>query len=289
MESTILLMKAFSVLFFLLLVLDYLVGDSWINVGKRLFGKSAEIMLQGAILEVYHKKIDSILRVADSRVGFFIPKLSVFLGVIFTFSAIFLLGGVVQSIQEGKALVPDFFESLLAFSVSSTIAAAFCYSTTYMVLYLIQVGSGQFVLRYVYLLGLEVLVSYFLAPLAYASLFFFEDRVLEGVTMIESRIRVFGMVLATWPYSVVRVSLGYVYNFQSAVNATLLWISMILCVLPTFLHVMLLVVDICRYILRNICESLMNAFDRLSREPIRIRGVLWGIISAFNSIAWLIG
>ena len=288
MESLIPLMKALSILFFLLLVLDCLVRDFWLASAKAIFGRLAEIMLQGAVIEVYHRKIDTILRVAESRVGFFIPKLSVFLWVFGGFSSIFLLGGVVQAIQEDKALVPHFFESLLLFSFCASISAAFCYSTTYMVLYLILNGTGKFLLRYLYLLGFEVLVSYILAPLAYASMFFLGERVLEGMTSIESSIRVFGMVLATWPYSVVGVSVGNVYNFQSAVNAALLLISMVLCVLPTLLHVTLLVVDVFRYILRNVCERLMSAFARLSQEPMRIRGALWGMISALNAIAWFV-
>ena len=155
---------------------------------------------------------------------------------------------------------------------------------TYLVLYLIKAGLRPFVPRYLYLVSLEVSFSYFLAPLGYASLFLINDcppdvcgELYEPT--IRERIRAFGMVISAWPSSVVATSYDYVHNFQSAANVVLLYLSMALCVFPTVAHIGMLVVDVFRYILKRVCEGLMDVFDRLASGPAPVRRFLLGALS----------
>ena len=97
------------------------------------------------------------------------------------------------------------------------------------------------------------------------------------------------MVISTWPSSVVAVGYEYVYDFQSAANVVLLYASMMLCVFPTVAHIGILVVDVFRYILKRVCEGLMDAFDRLAAGPAPVRRLLLGALSILSALGWLLG
>ena len=209
------------------------------------------------------------------------------------FAGLSLLGGLTQAMQDNIPLAEGFFHLLLVFSFSSTISTAFCYTITYLVLHLIQQSSGFFVWRYMYLVCLEIVISYIMVAVGYASTILIYDGPVSSwvpgeVSAMEARLRLVGFILSTWPYSVVDVVIGKISDFQSAINGILLMFSMIFCVLPTILHVMLLMIDILRFVSKRICEKLMHVFDELARKPKTIRRVFWGIISTFGAIGWVI-
>ena len=147
-------------------------------------------------------------------------------------------------------------------------------------------------LRYLYLVILEILVSYILAPFGYASVFIFGAcpgcAWPADMSQIESGIRAFAMILVEWPYVVIRVGYSYIYNFQSLVNVALLFLTMVLCVLPTVIHVGLLITDIFRFIFKNICERLMEIFDSCANASNPVRRLVLGALSFFPLIVWII-
>ena len=61
METIIAAMKFISLLFLVLLFLDILTGNLWMNFATRIFAKLSELMLSGAVIELYHAKINNIL------------------------------------------------------------------------------------------------------------------------------------------------------------------------------------------------------------------------------------
>ena len=288
------LLETLGILLFVLLVVDFILGNSWANTAKHLFEKLSEIFLAGALMESYHQKVHGVLDFADRRIGRFIPTLLTGMAVFTSFGIIFLSGGLVQAIQEHKPLPPYFFRDLFVFCIGATASTSLCYTVTYWVLHLISTGLYPFVPKYLYLVSLEVFFSYFLAPLGYASLFLFDDcpaNVCDELyeSTIRERIRSFGMVISSWPSSVAAASYEYVYNFQSAVNLVLLYLSMALCVLPTAAHIGMLGVDVFRYILKRLCEGLMDVFDRLASGPAPVRRFLLGALSILSALGWLLG
>ena len=288
------LLWALGVLLIVLLVADFIFGNSWANTAKHLFERLSEVFLAGALMEPYHQKVRGVLDFADRRIGRFIPTLMIGAAVFTSFGIVFLSGGLVQAIQEHKPLAPYFFRDLFVFCLGATASTALCYTVTYLVLHLINAGLRPFVPKYLYLVSLEVLFSYFLAPLGYASLFLFNDcpanvcgELYEPT--IRERIRSFGMIISSWPSSVAAASYEYVYDFQSAVNLVLLYLSMALCVFPTVAHIAMLGVDVLRHILKRVCEGLMDVFDRLASGPAPVRRFLLGALSILSALGWLLG
>ena len=278
----------------ILLALDFLWGNAWAAIAKKLFQKLAEVMLVGAVIELYHQRIGNILEFLGKKVGYFIPNLRISISMFSILALLFLFGVVVQSIEEGKPLAPFFFRELLVFCLASTISVSLSYTVTYLVLHLVVNRLDVFLPKYLYLVTLELLISYFMAPLGYAALFLFNEcpssicGEMQYSSWIETKIRMFGMVISTWPYSTTIVSYRYIYNFQSLVNFLLLHVSMLLCILPTILHIVILVSDILRYTIKNICEHLMEVFDRLATGPAPVRRFLLGVISILSVIGWLL-
>ena len=181
MDSLIGILKAVSILCAILFFADLFFGNLWASTAKRIFKKLSDVMLAGAVIDLYHDNIGAILIFADRNIGRFVPTARVAITVFLGFALIFLSGGMVQAIQEGKPLVPYFFHGLLAFSFAAVISASFCYTITYFVLHLISNGLDAFVPKYLYLVSIEILASYFLAPLAYASLFLVVDYTDSGL------------------------------------------------------------------------------------------------------------
>ena len=288
------LLEALGALLLVLLIVDFVFGNSWANAAKHFFERLSEILLAGALMEPYHQKVRGVLDFADRRIGRFIPTLLIGAAVFALFGIVYLSGGLVQAIQEHKPLAPYFFRDLFVFCLGATASTSLCYTVTYLVLYLINAGLRPFVPRYLYLVSLEVSFSYFLAPLGYASLFLIIDCPTDVCgelyePTIRERIRVFGMVISAWPSSVVATSYDYVHNFQSAANLVLLYLSMALCVFPTVAHIGMLVVDVFRYILKRVCAGLMDVFDRLASGPAPVRRFLLGALSILSALGWLLG
>ena len=293
MELVISVLRFLGLVCIVLLVADWLVGNLWATKLKQFFEKMSEIMLKGAVIDTYHKEISAILNFADKRIGRFIPRISVFVITFSTFTLMQLAGGLVQAIQENIPFATIFWIYLFSYPLVATLSASFCYTITYMVLYLINNGDGPFLLRYIYLVTVEILVSYILAPSAYASMFFFADYLYSDylspdTSLLEIKVKTFGDVISTWPYAVIEIGWNYVYDFQSTVNVGLLFISIILCVLPTFLHVCLLIVDFFRFIFKHICERLMETFDSWANSTILVRRFLLGAPPFLASVEWII-
>ena len=76
---------------------------------------------------------------------------------------------------------------------------------------------------------------------------------------------------------------------EAAANLVLLYLSMALCVFPTVAHIGMLVVDVFRYILKRVCEGLMDVFDRLASGPVPVRRFLLGALSILSALGWLLG
>ena len=288
------LFKALGALLLVLLMVDFVWGNSWANAAKRLFERLSELFLAGALMEPYHQKVRSVLAFADKRLGRFIPNLMFGAAAFTLFGILFLSGGLVEAIQEHEPLAPYFFRDLFVVCLGATVSMSLCYTVTYLVLYLINDGLRPFVPRYLYLVSLEVFVSYFLAPLGYASLFLMYSCPADVCgelyePTIREMIRTFGRVVSAWPSAVVAASYDYIYNFQSAANAVLLWVSMALCILPTIGHIGMLVVDVFRYMLKQVCESLMDVFDSLASGPAPVRRFLLGLLSILSALGWLVG
>ena len=288
------MLRAFGILLLVLLMADFFFGNSWANGAKRLLHKFSEILLVGALMEPYHRKVRGMLDLADRRIGRVVPTVTITAAVFASFGALFLSAGLVQAIQEHTHLASGFFRDLLVYCLGATASTFFCYTVTYLVLYSIDSGLRPFVPKYLYLVSLEVFVSYFLAPLGYASLFLVNDCPIEMCgelydPTMRDRIRAFGGVVSRWPSSVVAAGYEYVYNFQSAANFVLLHLSMLLCVLPTVAHVGMLVADLLRFILKHICENLMDVFDRLASGPAPFRRFLLGVLSILSVLGWLLG
>lgn len=288
MDITITL-KALGIFFLAILVVDFVFGDLWVGRARLFFVAISRIMSAGAVLEPYHRKVGVMLLFADRRIGSFIPSLRVAMAVFCLFVFVFLFGGLVQAAQENVPLAPFFFRMLLISCVASTASSCLCYTVTYLVLRLIYAGLSPFVPKYFYLILLEIVTSYFLVPLGYASMFLDCPIELCGETELRDRIRVFGDVASAWPSSVILSLYEYIYDFQSAVNLILLYLSMALCVIPTLSHISLLVVDVLRYFLRRVCESLVDVFDRLAASPTPVRRCLWGLLSSLGLIDLLLG
>lgn len=288
------LLEALGLLLLVLLLVDLFFGNSWANAATHMFERLSEIFLAGALMEPYHRKVRGILEFADRRIGRFIPTLTVGVVVFISFGILFLSGGLVQAIQERMPFAPLFFRDLVVYCVGATASTFFCYTMTYLVLHLISTGLRPFVPKYLYLISFELLISYFLASLGYASLFLFNDCPAEVCgelyePTIRDRIRTFGMVISAWPSSVAAASYEYVYDFQSVVNLLLLYLAMALCVFPTVAHVSLLGVDVLRYIFKRVCEVLMDVFDRLASGPAPLRRFLLGTLSILSALGWLLG
>ena len=288
------LLKALGALLFTLLIVDFVFGKSWANAAKHFFARLSEVLLAGALMEPYHQKVYRVLDFADRRIGRFIPTLQIGAAVFGSFGIVYLSGGLVQAMQEHKPLTQYFFRDLFVFCLGATASTSLCYTVTYLVLHLINAGLRPFVPRYLYLVLLEVSFSYFFTPLGYASLFLISDCPVHACgelyePTIRERIRIFAMVISSWPSSVVATGYEYVYDFQSAANVFLLYLSMVLCVLPTVAHISMLVVDVFRYILKRVCESLMDAFDRLASGPAPVRRLLLGALSILSVFGWLLG
>ena len=288
------LLEALGVLLFVLLVADFILGNSWANTARYSFKRLSEVFLAGALLEPYHQNLRGVLDFVDRRIGRFIPTLVIIATVFTSFGIVFLSGGLVQAVQEHKPLAPYFFRDMFVFCLGATASLSLCYTVTYLVLHLINTGLRPFVPKYIYLVSLEVLFSYFLAPLGFALLFLFDDcpanvcgELYEPT--IRDRIRSFGMVVSSWPSSVAAASYEYVHDFQSAVNLVLLYLSMALCVLPTAAHIGMFGLDILRYILKRVCEGLMDVFDRLAAGPAPMRRFLLGALSILSALGWLLG
>ena len=169
----------------------------------------------------------------------------------------------------------------------------FTHTATYIVLHLIRSNTGAFLPRYIYLISFEVLLSYILAPAAYASMFLVTDiQSLElGVLQtrnIEAAIATAITVLGTWPTSVIRVGYRYVYDFQSLVNVVLLYLAIALCLLPTLFHIMLLLIDFVRLVFRSTCEWLMEIFDKLASQPTYRRRLLLTAVSIASGLGFLL-
>ena len=288
------LLEVFGTLLLVLLVVDLIFGNLWTKAANQLFRRMADILLAGALMELYHQKVRGVLGFAETRIGYFIPRLRIGAGLFVLFGIMFLSGGLAEAIQEHEPLAPWFFRDLFLFCLGATVSASLCYTVTYLVLYLIDTGLRPFVPVYLYLVSLEVLVSYFLVPLGYASLFLFDDCPVDVCgelyeTTFRDRIRVFGRVMSGWPSSVVATSYEYVYNFQSAVNLVLLYLSMVLCVFPTVAHIGMLVVDVFRYIFKRICEGLMDVFDKLASSSAPVRRFLLGVLAILSALGWILG
>ena len=288
MDITVAL-RTLCVTFLVILIVDFLFGDLWVKRARRVFVAISRIMSAGAVLKPYHRKVGTILSFADKRIGSVIPHLRVVVVVFCLFSFVFLLGGLVQAAQENIPLAPFFFRMMLIYSIATTAASCLCYTVTYLVLRMIYTGLSPFVPKYIYLILLETLTSYFLAPLGYAAMFLDCPVDLCGATEFRDRIRLFGGVASAWPSSVVLSSYEYVYDLQSAVNLILLYLSIAFCVIPTLFHVSLLAVDAFRYFLRHICERLVDVFDRLAASPTPVRRCLWGLLSSLGLIDLLFG
>ena len=288
------MLQALGTLLLVLLVLDLLFGNSWANAAKRLFHRLSEILLVGTLMEPYHRKVRSILDLADRRIGRVVPAVTIAAAVFALFGALYLFGGLVQAMQENTQLASGFFRDLLVYCLGATVSIFFCYTVTYLVLYSIDAGLRPFVPKYLYLVSLEVSFSYFLAPLGYASLFLVNDCPIDVCGELydptwRDRIRAFGRVVSSWPSSVVAAGYEYVYDFQSAANFVSLHLSMLLCILPTVAHVGMLVVDVFRYIFKRVCEGLMDVFDRLASGPAPLRRFLLGVLSILSVLGWLLG
>ena len=288
------LLEALGIILLVLFVLDFVLGNSWANVAKHFFGRLSEIFLAGALMEPYHQKVRGTLDFADRKIGRFIPTLLTCAIILALFGVVYLSGGLVQAIQDQKPLALSFFRDLFVFCLGATVSTSLCYTVTYLVLYLINAGLRPFVPKYLYLVSLEVFVSYFLAALGYASLFLVYDCPTDVCgelyePTIRERIRALGMVISAWPSGVVAAGYEYVYDFQSAANLVLLYLSMVLCVVPTVAHISLLVVDAVRYLLKRICEGLMDVFDRLASGPAPVRRFLLGALSILSVLGWLVG
>ena len=205
--------KFFGIFCLVLLLLDFLFGNLWATAIKQILKKLSEMMLTGAVMDLYHHQIGTLLNIADNRIGRFIPGVR-FLFMAFSLLVVMqLLGTLVQVIEENITVSPtSFLRNLFVFSSASTLSMSFCYTVTYMVLYLVHTGEGPFwLLRYLYLVILEIFVSYVLAPFAFASLFIFggcPECNLPDVSRIEDSIRIFAILLADWPYSVIQVGSG---------------------------------------------------------------------------------
>ena len=288
------MLQVLGILLFVLWVVDLLFGNSWANAATRLFRKLSEVMLVGALMELYHENVRSILRFADRRIGRLVPTVIVGVAVFALFGTLYLTGGVVQAVHDNTQLATGFFRGLLVYCLGATASISFCYTVTYWVLRSIDAGLRPFVPKYLYFVSIEVLFSYFLAPLGYASLFLIHDCPVDVCgelydPTITDRVRAFGRVMSTWPSSVIAAGYEYIYDFQSAFNLVSLGLSMLLCVLPTVAHVGMLMVDVCRYILRRVCESLMDVFDRLASRPAPLRRFLLGALSILSVLSWLLG
>lgn len=288
------LTKYLGLLLFVLFVVDLILGNLWAKATKQLFRSLSEIFLAGTLMEPYQQRVRDVLDFADRRIGRFIPTLMISSVVFISFSILFLSGGVVQAIQENKPLAPHFFNDLIVFCFGATVSVSFCYSATYLVLHLINIGLRPFVPKYLYLVSFEVLFSYFLAPLGYALMFVFTDCPAEVCgeqyePTVREKIREFAGVISAWPSSVALASYEYVYNFQSAVNLALLYLSMALCIFPTLAHIGMLCLDILRYIFKRISEILMDVFDRLASGPTPMRRFLLGVLSILSALDWLLG
>ena len=272
-----------------LLLVDFLLGNLWAAKSKQFFKKLSELMLNGAVMDVYHHQLGAILNFADKRIGRFIPGMRVLCATIFLLVLIQLLGTWVQVIDEKIPVDPSVPRNLIVFTFASTLSMSLCYTITYMVLYLVRNGGGLcWLLKYLSLVFLEILVSYILAPFGYASMFIF--GVCPGcewpseMSQIESGIRTFAMVLIVWPDVVIRAGYTYIYNFQSLVNVALLFLTMMLCVMPTVLHVGLLITDIFRFIFKNICEYLMEFFDSCANASNPVRRLVLSALSFLSLI-----
>ena len=282
-------LKGISLLCVTMLLADCLFGSLWANMAKRLFRRLSSIALRGAVMDVYHDRLDVILRLLSHRIGSYFPKQVIVWSMLATFVLVFAVGLFAHAILEDLKLRTESVYDLLAFCVGGTLSASFCYTITYMVLTLVRDSRGtMFAVKYLYLVTLEVLLSYLLAPLGYAALFLLFDAPGEQQGGLADSVRMFVLVVTTWPSSVIAVSYKSIDSLQSGINAVLLLFSVALCVLPTVAHVGLLLVDIARFLLSKASEHLMSAFEKLERRPARVRILLLGAISGLSSIGWLL-
>ena len=276
MELLSVILKGVGILFLMLLAVDFVWGEWWASQARRLFKKLAEVMLNGAVMDLYHERVSAILRVLDRRIGCFVPRLRIFLFMFGIFVGIYVLTVFVQAIQESKPFAPTFWRHLFLFCSGSSISASLCYCMTYVVLHTVNNRLGAFLPRYIHLVSIELVVSYILAPMGYAALFLPD-------------LRMFSAVSFSWPASVTMISYQSIYNFQSATSAVLLSGSMVLCVAPTVLHIGMLVVDALRYVAKYLCERLMDTFDDLASRSAPMRRVLISGLSIISSVGWLLG
>lgn len=168
MEFIVSTLRGISLCCLLFFLADVFFGVAYSHVLKRVFHRISEAALRGAVIDLYHQKIDKLLRFASRRIGEFFPKVSVFLAFLCFSALLFFLGGLVQAIQENTHFAKGFFFNLSIYSVVSTVSASFCYTATYFVLHLIRSNTGPFLPRYFYLVSFEVVLSYILAPAAYS-------------------------------------------------------------------------------------------------------------------------
>ena len=128
MEYVIETLKVISLVCFLMLIADVCFGVEWTNGLKQVFRRLSEAALRGAVIDLYHQKIDKILSIASRRIGEFFPKASVFLALLCFSALFFFLGGLVQAIQEDTHFAKGFFFNLFVYSTVSTVSVSFCYT-----------------------------------------------------------------------------------------------------------------------------------------------------------------
>lgn len=126
-----------------------------------------------------------------------------------------------------------------------------------------------------------------MVALGYASTALIEDggvssRGSSEISAVAARLRFVGFILSTWPYSVINVVFRQINDLQSAVNGILLISSMAFCVLPTICHVMLLMIDILRFILKRICQNSLS-LDSLAHLRSAARSTLLFLVFSMTS------
>ena len=113
------LLETLGALLLALLVVDFVIGNSWANAAKHFFKRLSEIFLAGALMEPYHQNVRGVLNFADRKIGRFIPTLLIGATIFALFGVVYFSGGLVHAIHEQTPLPAVFFRNLFVFCLET--------------------------------------------------------------------------------------------------------------------------------------------------------------------------
>lgn len=240
-----------------LILIDTLYGWVWARKSAKVFDALANYFLDRALVEEYHRNLKVYLSRLNRCVGKFLPNNRVAGSLFLLFFFAWFLGVLIESINKQVPFSNSWATMGVIYSLAATLTSVFSYSFTYFVLSFISQQNNFSWLLLLYVTILDIVVAYVLCPMAYIAILLYnycsDCSILIGIEAVS-------VVISSWPVSIIGVSVDSAVDFQSRINAALLWFAMVFTVLPTAVHLTILLFDFVRGVMKILSLGLMELF-----------------------------